>query len=266
MIAQMMIETIRLIESWLMPPGGILLLMVLALLLAGWLRRFAWFLVLVATVMLYLLSTPWLNYRLATALEVVPPLSEVPLIDEDELAAIVVLGGGRYTAAPEFGGDGVGRSTLERLRYGAWLHKKTGFPLLVTGGTPLDEEVPESQLMADSLWQDFGVSDVWQERQSVNTWEHAQFVPPILKQKGVRLMLLVTHASHMPRSLRVFQQSPEVEGLTVVAAPTKFTTRSVIDQGLGQWRPSSGSLKGNVSFLHEWGGMIWYQIRYGDGV
>lgn len=276
-----MIETIRLIESWLMPPGGVLLLLTLALLLAGWLRRTAWFLVFVAVVILYLLSTPWLKFQLAEALEVVPPLQQLPQIDEDQLAAIVVLGGGRDTAAPEYkvnspegeregvlgyGRDVVGRSTLQRLRYGAWLNKKSGFPLLVTGGTPLNEALPESQLMADSLWQDFGISEVWQENQSVNTWEHAQYVPHLLKRQGVTTMLLVTHASHMPRSLRVFQQSPEMEGIRVVAAPTAFTTRGAMDHGFGNWRPSAGALSKNVSFLHEWGGVIWYQIRYGERV
>ncbi len=261
-----MIETIRLIESWLMPPGGVLLILVLALLLANGLRRFAWFLVLVATLMLYLLSTPWLSHQLATRLEVIPPLQEVPVVGEDERAAIVVLGGGRYTAAPEYGGDVAGGATMQRLRYAVWLHKRTGFPLLVTGGRPLNEALPESQLMADSLWQDFGISDVWQEDQSVNTWEHAQYVPAILKQKGVTAMLLVTHASHMVRSLRVFEQSAEMEGIKVVAAPTAFSVRGAMDRGIaGLWRPSAGALSKNVRFLHEWGGMLWYRIRYGKG-
>lgn len=274
-----MIETIRLIESWLMPPGGILLLLLLAFLLFYKMRRFSRFLLGIALILLYLLSTPWIKLQLAAQLEAVPPLSEIPQISEDERTAIVVLGGGRYTAAPEFkvnspeggregalgyGRDVVGKSTMERLRYGAYLHKQSGLPLLVTGGTPLDEAIPESQLMADSLWHDFGIAEVWQEDQSVNTWEHAQLVPKILKQKGVTTLLLVTHASHMPRSLRVFQQSPEMEGTRVIAAPTAFTTRGAMDHGFGLWRPSAGTLSKNVSFLHEWGGMLWYQIRYGN--
>ncbi len=257
-----MVEIIRLIESWLMPPGGTLLLILLALLLAPLLRRFSLFLVGVAGLVLYLLSTPWVMFQLASMLEVVAPFQQIPEVNEERLAAIVILGGERYTAAPEFGEDVVGKSTLERLRYGAWLHKRTGFPILVTGGTPLGEGVPESRLMADSLWRDFGISAVWQENQSINTWEHAHFVPPILKSKGVSTILLVTHASHMSRSLRVFQQSPEMEGLTLVAAPTGFTTAGKMDYGIGLWRPSAGALSKNVTFLHEWGGMLWYQLRY----
>ncbi len=259
-----MVETVRLIESWLMPPGGILLLLLLALLLMGVMRRFSRLLLLVALLLLYLLSTPWMKLQLAQRLEVIPPLPQLPLIGEDQLAAIVVLGGGRYSAAAEFGRDVVGASTLERLRYGAHLHRESGFPLLVTGGTPLDESVPESQLMADSLWHDFGISGVWRESQSVNTWEHARLVPPILKQRGVTTLLLVTHASHMPRSLQVFRRAPESEGMTIIPAPTRFTTREAMDRGVGLWRPSAENLRRNVRFLHEWGGMIWYQIKYRD--
>jgi len=261
-----MIETIRLIESWLMPPGGALLLLLLAFLLFYKLRRFSRFLLGTALILLYLFSTPWMKLQLATQLEVVPPLVAIPQVPEDELAAIVVLGGGRYAAAPEFGGDVVGQATLERLRYGAFLHKKSGFPLLVTGGMPLDEAVPESQLMANSLWHDFGIAEAWQEDRSVNTWEHAYYVPAILREHGVSVLLLVTHASHMPRALRVFRQSPEMAGVQVIPAPTVFTTRGAMDQGFGAWRPSAGVLQKNVSFLHEWGGMIWYQIWYGDRV
>ncbi len=300
-----MVETIRLIESWLMPPGGILLLLLLALLLAPLLRRLSLVLVGLSALLLYLFSTPWLMYQLAGQLEVVPPLKTVPAIHEDRLAAIVVLGGGRYTAAPEYmvshpepryevaqqpqagnspaggrgganpgttatrriagwghGVDVVGRSTLERLRYGAWLHRQSGFPILVTGGSPLGEEVPESALMAESLWRDFGISAVWQENQSINTWEHARLVPPILRARGVSTLLLVTHAAHLPRALQVFRNSPEMEGLEIIPAPTGFTTRGRMDRGLGRWRPSAGALEKNVTLLHEWGGMLWYQIRY----
>ncbi len=264
-----------------MPPGGILLLLLLALLLFYRLRRLSRFLVGTSLLLLYLFSTPWMMYQLAAQLEVVPPLQQVPVVHEDQMAAIVVLGGGRYTTAPEYkvhspeggregalgyGGDVVGKSTLERLRYGASLQRQSGFPILVTGGRPLDEEKPESQLMAESLWQDFAVSEVWQEDQSINTWEHARYVPPILRERGVTTLILVTHASHMPRALRVFRQSPEMAGIRIIPAPTAFTTRGAMDQGFGEWRPSAGALSKNVSFLHEWGGMLWYQIRYGDSV
>jgi hypothetical protein len=37
----------------------------------------------------------------------------------------------------EYGGDTLGRLTLERVRYGARVAKKTGLPVLVAGGSVL---------------------------------------------------------------------------------------------------------------------------------
>lgn len=252
-----------------MPPGGILVMLLFALLISRWLSRLAWMLVLVATALLYLLSTPWLNTQMTAGLErSTPPLplTQLPQVQMGEHVAIVVLGGGRYAAAPEFGGDVAGSTTLMRLRYAAHLHRQTGFPLLVTGGTPLNEEVSEAQLMANSLRNDFGISEAWQEDKSANTWEHAQFVPMILKRQGVTTILLVTHASHMPRALSVFQQSPEMEGIRVMAAPTAFSKKEGVKGGLATWIPTAGWMKKNVSVLHELAGRVWYRIRYGEGI
>lgn len=91
-----MVETVRLIESWVMPPGSILVLLLLALLLAGWLRGFSRLLLFIATISLYLLSTPWLEFELAKRLEIIPPLQNPVEQSDGERVAIVVLGGGRY--------------------------------------------------------------------------------------------------------------------------------------------------------------------------
>ena len=101
-----------------------------------------------------------MEFELAKRLEIIPPLQNPVEQSDGERVAIVVLGGGRYSAAPEFGQDVVGQSTLERLRYAARLHRQTDFPLLVTGGVPLNEAVSEAQLMAESLRNDFLVEKV----------------------------------------------------------------------------------------------------------
>ncbi|MBK7593641.1 MAG: YdcF family protein, partial [Betaproteobacteria bacterium] len=72
--------------------------------------------------------------------------------DQGESAqAIVIPGGGVRRNAPEYGGDTLGRLTLERVRYGARLAKQTGLPLLVTGGSVTGNTVPEAVLMKEAL-------------------------------------------------------------------------------------------------------------------
>ena len=58
----------------------------------------------------------------------------VTLAQARSAQAIVILGGGVRRNAPEYGGDTVGRLTLDRVRYGAFVARATGLPVLVTGG------------------------------------------------------------------------------------------------------------------------------------
>src|SRR3954447_7595012 len=55
----------------------------------------------------------------------------------------------------------VGALTLERLRAGAALHRRTGLPILVSGGSGGAGETALAALMANSLAADFGVTASW---------------------------------------------------------------------------------------------------------
>lgn len=133
--------------------------------------------------------------------------------------AIVVLGGGRHLAAPEWGGETAGPSTLERIRYAAKLHRETGLPILVSGGKPGNTGMQsEAAIMRDILVQEFGVPVQWIEDASEQTSENARFSAEILNQSGAKRILLVTHGQHMDRAQAAF----EAQGLEVVPMITGF--------------------------------------------
>ena len=69
-----------------------------------------------------------------------------------------MLSAGAYTGTIEYGGAPVSSTSLERLRYGARLHRLTGLPLLVTGGPLRARHPPLSQLMVDALDESFGMT------------------------------------------------------------------------------------------------------------
>lgn len=172
--------------------------------------------------------------------------------------AIVVLGGGRVKEAPEYGGRDVpNQYTLSRLRYGARLHRETGLPLLVTGGMPDGSSESEAAIMARSLREDFLVPVKWLEQTSDNTAQNAQLSAKLLQQDGVRKVLLVTDAMHMPRAQLVFAQT----GLEVVPAPTTFFSRG--GWSIKAFVPNGENLALSHYALHEWIGMAWYRIRHG---
>lgn len=246
----------RSIESLILPPGGVIVLLIMGLLL---IRRH-WYGATLVTALallgLYTLSLPITAHKLVRSLEVYPALQAQDL-KNSTAQVIVVLGAGRYTDAPEYGGDTLASSGLERVRYAAHLHKLTGLPIVVTGGSPMGEAIPEAVLMQTSLISDFHVSDVWIEDQSRTTAENAFFTQALLAKKGIRHAYIVTHAWHMPRAVRIFEQA----GLAVTAAPTLFSSAQG-RTGWLDWLPSAGALQGSSMALHEKLGLLWYRIRH----
>jgi uncharacterized SAM-binding protein YcdF (DUF218 family) len=169
--------------------------------------------------------------------------------------AIVVLGGGTYFHAPEYGGDTVGKETLERLRFAAKLQRETGRPVLVTGGAPRGNSTSEAEQMKQVLEHEFNVPVQWADGASDNTLENARMSQQLLKQAGISRIYLVTHAWHMPRAVLAFQAA----GFQVVPAPTAYTTRYQTD--LLAFVPNAYALRDSRIFMHELIGMLWYQLK-----
>jgi uncharacterized SAM-binding protein YcdF (DUF218 family) len=180
--------------------------------------------------------------------------------------AIVVLSAGRMQRAPEYGGRDIpDYVALARLRYAAHLQRRTGLPILVSGGIGAREAVRRADggagamafAMALALREDFGVPVRWLEGRSRDTSENAAFSAAILRADGVRRILLVTDAMHMPRSSAIFAR----QGLQVVEAPTVFFSRQ--PQRLSAWVPSAEGMRRSWYALYELLGMAWYRLRFG---
>lgn len=171
--------------------------------------------------------------------------------------AIVVLGAGRISSAPEYGGQDIPSAmALQRLRYAAVLQRRMTLPVLITGGQPDGSAVSEAEIMARVLREDFAVPVQWLEPASDNTAENAQFSAVMLRKAGVRRIVLVTDAMHMQRAKLAFQQA----GLEVLPAPTIFLSA---DAGnAADWIPRSYWLHQGYYATHEWLGLLWYQLRH----
>ncbi len=241
-----------LFETLVLPPGGPLLLLVSALLVQHK-PKLHTALLLLGTLLLYVSSIPATTALLRAQLERVSPIDLRRL----NAQAIVVLGADRYREAPEYGQDTVTRFGLERIRYAAWLQKRTGLPILVSGGGE-DEKIPEAHFMRDALIGEFGATVQWIEDASRSTRENAAYANAILKQQGIQRIVLVTHAWHMPRAREAFQNS----GLTVIPAPTQFYRPGRYEKGVYAWFPGANALLWNQLALHEIVGYWWYRIRY----
>jgi uncharacterized SAM-binding protein YcdF (DUF218 family) len=102
------------------------------------------------------------------------------------------------------------------VRYGAFLARQTGLPVLVAGGAPDEDVRAEADLMREALQREYGVAVRWTEDRSRNTRENAAHAAAILSAEGRRRVLLVTHGFDVRRAKGLF----EATGLEVVAAPT----------------------------------------------
>lgn len=164
---------------------------------------------------LIVLAMPWVATQLARRLESIPPLLDPSLLHG--AGAIVVLGGDFWGNAPEFGPHGVvGPLTLQRLHLAARLHRRTGVPLLLTGGVIGRGARPLAEAMAEVLAADFGLDARWIERTAMNTMENARNSRAILEREGIDRICLVTHGWHMNRAALAFER----EGFRLIPAPT----------------------------------------------
>lgn len=241
------------IATFLLPPLSLLLVLALGIFLLGRRSRLAKPLILGGFCLFWIASTPYFAEGALHLLEAKTTPLDTRLQNAD---AIVILGGGTYFHAPEYGGhDTIADPTLVRLRYGAKLQRETGKPILVTGGKPLGNSGSEAQQMRMSLEQDFRVPVHWTEDESDNTFENAHHSFRILQQAGIHKIYLVTHAWHMLRAAEAFRRA----GFEVIEAPTAFTTRYRTD--MLTFLPQAGSLYDSRIFIHEIIGLLWYRVK-----
>ena len=244
---------VKVIASLVVPPGGVITLALLGIALFPFARRVATFVVLIAVMALYAFSTLIVADALHRSLYDYPALS---LESGPPGEVIVVLGGGSGNRPLDHEGLRVaGGATLERLHYGASLHRRTGLPLLVTGGAAVAGTAPEAELMVRSLKNDFGIGVRFVESRSRHTAENAAFSAALLGEAGIKRIVLVTHATHMSRAVSAF----EGQGLKVMPAPIIRGERRL---SVFAFLPRAKALNSSAAALHEHIGRLWYRLRY----
>lgn len=235
-----------------LPPMGFVMAMAIGLLMRHrwgcFGRRVTW----LALIGLILFGMPIVTHSmlltLETGLPTTPPADHPP-------QAIIILGGDVVRAAQDTLGVRPGSLTLDRLRAGAALHRRTGLPILVTGGTTQPRTAPVGVVMAESLRDDFHAPARWVEPRSDDTWENARFSAEILKAEGITSVYVVTHAWHMRRAMLAFQGI----GLTVTAAPAALD--DPLSPNWADFVPRASSWQNGYFAMHEWIGYAWYLWR-----
>jgi len=252
------VGTRSILKLALLPPGALLLL-----LLVGWLfaRRFIGrFLILLGIAGLYALSTPIGLNLLANQLETIPAPTPAQIKGSRADAILVFLAGARRHN-PELGGaDALGPLSLQRIDYALSLHRITGLPIVLSGGSVKGDTTPLAQLGSEWLQQRVGITALAIDDRSRDTHENARNSAELLQSLGIGRVLLVTHASHMPRA----RLSAQAAGIDAVPAPFAFEGAVPEPQAsseLTDWLPQPGNLGRSYLILHEMAGLVWYGLN-----
>jgi uncharacterized SAM-binding protein YcdF (DUF218 family) len=204
--------------AWVLPPGIFLLAILLAYILCRKSKNARWLLYVFALV--YLLSIRAVSDFIIKPLENAYPQPAVSEIKDAQ--AIVVLAGGSYDGVPDFDGAGQNsESSTVRLTTGLRLYRVLHLPIVYSGGRIHDYRDTEANIGYRFL-KACGVEekDLIKEDRSRNTAENAKFTKEICSQHHFEKVILVTSASHMPRSVAFFER----EGMNVIPYPTDYKT------------------------------------------
>lgn len=230
------------------PLGMILSLLLLGLIL--WIRkkeRFAQYALGLGVALLFLFSYQPFSNLLVSALEEKYP----KYASEENVAYIHVLGSGHTTDPSQPLSSQISDSGIKRVLEGVLLHFKTPGSKLIFTGYAGDTNTSNAQMNA-KLAKALGVKE---ENMIINplpkdTKEEALFAQTIV---GKERSILVTSATHMPRSMKLFSSV----GLDMIAAPTGFKK----DETDFLSAPSISNLQNSQRAVHEYLGMLWSSLR-----
>ena len=180
-----------------------------------------------------------------------------PLIDVSQFSDIkwvVVLGGG-HNSDPELPVTSqLSKSSLSRLVEGIRIHRVLPKSKLVLSGGGVFDPVPESKVMAGvAEVMGIGENRLVLEELSKDTKDQARLIYKIV---GKERFILVTSASHMPRSMALFQKS----GMKPIPAPTDYWVKKRQRIGPSVFFPSANSLRKMERVFYEYLGLGWARL------
>lgn len=171
---------------------------------------------------------------------------------------VVVLGGGhvpdpRLPATTQLGLEG-----LARLVEGIRLHRAVPESMLLLSGGAIYTSVPVAETMRKAAVE-LGVSEraIVLESESRDTADEARLIRDMVGQER---FIMVTSASHMPRSVELFRK----QGMDPIPAPAEYLTKKDPQRKWslsGLLFPSAGEFVRLQRAMHEHLGILWGKLR-----
>ncbi|WP_350431261.1 ElyC/SanA/YdcF family protein [Shewanella sp. H8] len=242
----------KVLSQLVMPiPFSIMLLIIAAIL---WrtqrvtLLRFGRVALVIAILALVLTSQSQVSYFLADSLESQYQVNHQPITGR---CVVMVLGSGNlelsgHTAVQQLSSTALARLSEGIRQYGLGQH----CTLVVSGWSGGNQPTAHATMMAQAA-QELGIpkASILVFNQPKDTIEEAYALKSMIGYKPFRL---VTSATHMPRSMRIFTSL----GMQPQAAPSDF----IASRGYW-WRLNADQLLTSQRAIHEYVGILWLQIK-----
>lgn len=171
---------------------------------------------------------------------------------KQEVTYIHVLGSGHNDDFTQPLSSMIGSDGMKRVIEGIVIHKKIPNSKMIFTGYAGNTSQSTAQMNAN-LALALGVKeeDMIVNSQPRDTAEEARFTKTLVNEKA---FVLVTSATHMPRSMGLFLS----QGLNPIAAPTAFRK-----QKINTYLPiaNANSIVNSQVAIHEYIGMLWNKLR-----
>ena len=168
---------------------------------------------------------------------------------------VVVLSGGSSSDAHLPVTGRLSHASLVRLVEGIRIHRKLLKSKLILSGGGAFNTVAEAKTMADvAVALGMNDEDIVVESESKDTKDQARLIRKIV---GNNRFVLVTSASHMPRSMALFEK----RGMRPIPAPIghKVKERQNITPAI--FFPSAGRIAKMEHAFYEYLGLVWAKLR-----
>jgi len=196
-----MFEIKKIVSSFLLPSGLFVTLFFavsIYYLITNEKRKFRVFIILSFCLWIFS-SNFWINYLICR--------SEKDIKVDIDGDVIVFLSGGNSDFVDILAGDNyLSESSSSRLFAAYKLHKKTGLPIILTGGRVFDYKADSIIALKNLILLGVDKKKIFFEDRSKDTYENAFYSKKICDEKGFKKPILVTESLHIERSILSFKK------------------------------------------------------------
>ena len=243
----------KIIEAFLFPPGIVVTVLVV---IAVYLRKRTKSGAVMCAV---LAAVCWAGAARVVTRAVLRPLERAYSVPAKAEGDVIVLlcGGAGDVPIDISAAAALYPATMQRTYAVARLQKKTGLPVIVSGGAPFSD-TPEAVAAARYL-AELGIpkDKIVTEEASRDTFENAAFTLKLCREKGYKKIILVTSGYHMPRSVYLFKKAGCTE---IVPYPYGHLAPAARRLRLRDFLP--GDTSDLTRALNEYAGLAYYHLYY----